>query len=401
MPKGQGFTQEEFIQKSKEVESKKLVKGILNYSKCIFKTMHTKVILGCDNHLETFWFNKKAKGNIYDKEGCPICENRKLNWTNYSIDFYLKDNNLQFKRISNYKGNNIPIEFLCLKNNHKIVSTLDNVFNGQCGGCFKDSCWSNEKVDNILKEQNRDHLVKRIGDVENCTKPIKWQCLINLEHNNWNANINCVINNKSECRDCYNQSQRMTIKEFVFRAKELHKNNYDYDSTIFPKNHNKNSKVNIWCNLCNKQHKFLQKIIDHLSGAGCPFIKKKNEKRVYDFLIENNINFYDQYIIKNFKNKNFIDFYLPKYNLFLEYNGSQHYSPEYFTSLLGEEKGLKAFKKQQARDQKIKEYCAKNNINLFEIDGRKYKGKSLYKYLKNEFINDLNKYDFSATYYYI
>ena len=65
-----------------------------------------------------------------------------------------------------------------------------------------------------------------------------------------------------------------------------------------------------------------------------------------------------------FKNKNAplrFDFYLPKYNICIEYNGVQHYKK---VEIFG---GDKAFEEQKKRDKLKREYCKKNNIKLIEI----------------------------------
>lgn len=55
------------------------------------------------------------------------------------------------------------------------------------------------------------------------------------------------------------------------------------------------------------------------------------------------------------------DFYLPQYNLLIEFQGKQHEQPiEYFG---GEEK----FKTQQEHDKRKREYAKLHNINLLEI----------------------------------
>ena len=55
------------------------------------------------------------------------------------------------------------------------------------------------------------------------------------------------------------------------------------------------------------------------------------------------------------------DFYLPKYNLCIEYNGIQHYQAiDYFG---GEER----FKQQQKLDTIKQQWCTENNIKLIII----------------------------------
>ena len=52
------------------------------------------------------------------------------------------------------------------------------------------------------------------------------------------------------------------------------------------------------------------------------------------------------------------DFYLPEYNICIEYQGQQHYYP---VEIFG---GKNAFESQVLRDNIKREYCQKNNILL-------------------------------------
>ena len=59
------------------------------------------------------------------------------------------------------------------------------------------------------------------------------------------------------------------------------------------------------------------------------------------------------------------DFYLPEYNLMIEYDGEQHYKPMRYNS--NEEKNISDFYKRQERDNIKTKYCSDNNINLLRI----------------------------------
>lgn len=106
---------------------------------------------------------------------------------------------------------------------------------------------------------------------------------------------------------------------------------------------------------------------DFISGVEHPSLNmSKGEKYVSSFLKQNNIKFISQYKFSDcfFKNKNAplrFDFYLPKYNICIEYNGVQHYKK---VEIFG---GDKAFEEQKKRDKLKREYCKKNNIKLIEI----------------------------------
>ena len=168
------------------------------------------------------------------------------------------------------------------------------------------------------------------------------------------------------CPKCANErrnnNKRMSTEEFIKRAKYIHGNKYDYSKVNYK---NLESKITI---ICPEHGKFDYRADSHLfQESGCPKCNQsKGEKIIENYLIKNNIEYKPQYPIEidqsiNSSGNAYIDFYLPSYNLFIEYNGKQHYTPiEYFGGKLN-------FKHQQKRDQYIVEYCSNNNINLLII----------------------------------
>ena len=60
------------------------------------------------------------------------------------------------------------------------------------------------------------------------------------------------------------------------------------------------------------------------------------------------------------------DFYLLKYNLFIEYDGQQHYYPIRYCGD-NEAKNIEIFQKGKERDKLKDNYCIENNINLLRI----------------------------------
>lgn len=99
--------------------------------------------------------------------------------------------------------------------------------------------------------------------------------------------------------------------------------------------------------------------------TSCGCIKSLGEEKINKILQDLNINFETQKTFKNLKSDNnyllYLDFYLPKYNLAIEYQGIQHYK-----SIKGyfDEDQLQKLKR---RDQIKREYCKQNNIKLVEI----------------------------------
>ena len=88
-------------------------------------------------------------------------------------------------------------------------------------------------------------------------------------------------------------------------------------------------------------------------GKGCPRCSKKfskGERKIITYLEDNNIQYQFQYPITIKGHKLTIDFYLPKQDLYIEYNGEQHYYPIEFFG--GDDK----FEYQQFNDNLKKEF---------------------------------------------
>jgi very-short-patch-repair endonuclease len=79
-------------------------------------------------------------------------------------------------------------------------------------------------------------------------------------------------------------------------------------------------------------------------------------------LTKNNIEFIPQHTFTDLKYKSLLrcDFYIPSYNLVIEYNGRQHY---YALDFFDGKKGLESTQK---RDKIKQDYCIKNRIG-FEV----------------------------------
>lgn len=165
----------------------------------------------------------------------------------------------------------------------------------------------------------------------------------------------CGIENSQE-------KQSLGLEEFLRRAKEIHGDRYDYSKVEYV---NFATKV---CIICHEHGEFWQRPSNHIGQrqSGCPkcHTQPKGETAIEKYLINKNIEFIQQYqipYIENAKGTTGIDFYLPDYNTFIEFNGQQHYTPvEHFG-------GKIKFEKQVNRDNYVRNYCCNNNIKLIEI----------------------------------
>lgn len=87
------------------------------------------------------------------------------------------------------------------------------------------------------------------------------------------------------------------------------------------------------------------------------------ENYIMKILLEENILFKREKTFSNLKKGKYrFDFYLPKYNICIEYDGAQHFNQiKYF------QKNRSDFLKQQEHDRQKNSYCLANNISLYRI----------------------------------
>lgn len=133
---------------------------------------------------------------------------------------------------------------------------------------------------------------------------------------------------------------------------------YDYSLVDFK---SIREKVQI---ICNKQGSFLQEPCLHYQNQGRPKCKSsKGEERIMKYLVDNKIQYKYQKQFEALKNQNYlqIDFYLPDYNLCIEYDGKQHFEP------VEARAGLESFEVSKENDSKKDLFCQSMEINLLRI----------------------------------
>lgn len=160
-------------------------------------------------------------------------------------------------------------------------------------------------------------------------------------------------------------ARKFSSKDWINKFKKSHGNRYDYSLVKEFNGCGTSNKVII---ICHKHGEFLMRPQSHSIGQNCPHCNiSKGEDEIEKYLIRNNIKYINQYTFidcinpKTFKKLPF-DFYLPKKNIIIEYQGEQHYKKTgYFEKRAGGLEGL------QYRDNIKKQYCQDKDIIFIEI----------------------------------
>lgn len=156
-------------------------------------------------------------------------------------------------------------------------------------------------------------------------------------------NPEMIINNK-------------TTQEFIEKSKEIYGDKYDYSLTKYV---NKLTKVKIIYN----DIIYEQLPRQHFKTSPELSYKSEGEIKIKKYLDDKNIFFSSQKIFDNckYKIKLRYDFYLPKYNTLIEFDGIQHFEPIEFFG------GIKEYNETKIKDNLKNKYAKDNNIRLLRI----------------------------------
>ena len=406
------YTTESFIKKAKEIHGDKY-----DYSITVYSYMLEKIFIKCKKH---GLFKQRATNHIRGN-GCPKCSNPnyspKFSWTkekfikkceelwNNKYDYSLIDENIILKE-SDIKiiDKNDGLIYLQKSYSHRIgkkptlmcvESVLEKLkkINGDLYSYdffTKKIIGSTRKI-KIIDNLTGDVFVKEIrhlliGELPRKVTLNRFKLRSNKIHNNkYDYKLIKKFENLYEeveiicpdhgifkqsafkhiighgCHECGKITNSWTLQEFKNAANKIHMNVYNYDLVKF---NTISDKIKI---ICPEHGLFTQRVDSHLNGHMCKFCSLRNSRG--EFLIKtyaekNNHEFFHNHTFPDCKHKGllFFDFYFPKYNMCIEFDGIQHFEiNKYFG-------GEKSFEDQKIRDEIKNEYCIKNNIKLIRIN---------------------------------
>lgn len=183
------------------------------------------------------------------------------------------------------------------------------------------------------------------------------------KHGKWEVNAASFLSGCG-CPKCMVdkmvERNTLTQEDYIKRCENTHHNIYDLSDVIFTRIQNYVTPI------CRKHGKWKTQAGSFARGHGCPHCKEsRGEKIVAKILDEMSIEYIRQQrfdgCVGRHRKLSF-DFYIPKYNLLIEYDGAQHF---YFSGKSWDtEENFVITKEYDA----IKDlFCKKNNINLLRV----------------------------------
>lgn len=342
-------TTKEFIENAFKIHGNKYDYSLVKYLK-----NNIKVKIICPLH---GIFEQRPANHINISHGCPKCSTKKNSklrrkTTEKFIEDAIKIHSDKYDySLVDYKNNYIKVKIICKK--HGIFKQRPNnhLNSGGCPKCAGKNLIT-KNITEKFKEVHGDKYDYSLVEYNNSHKKIKIKC---TKHGIFEQTSDNHLNGRG-CPKC--AGRNLITKDIIEKFEEIHGDKYVYSNVNY-----KNSKVKVEI-ICPVHGVFEQTSINHLSGRGCPVCRiSGGENKIIKTLNEFSIKYDFQKTFDGCKYKQLLqfDFYLPEFNVCIEYDGKQHYKPiDWFG---GEEN----FKKQQLRDEIKEDYCKNNGIDLLRI----------------------------------
>lgn len=312
--KHSSYDLDKFLEKAKEIHG-----DIYGYSEVIYINSTTKVRIYCNKH--KFYFEQEPASHLRGR-GCPSCGgDRGTDYRRMSPEEIKERVTAVYGDVYDYSNViwttlDTKVTLICPEHGEFEKTPRDIIYaKSRCAKCSGNHQYSTEEY---VEKATLVH--DGVYDYSKViyTKASDKITIICKEHGEFDQVAGGHLSLMFGCPECGNVG-RPTTEEFIELSKKIHGDTFTYENVIYV---NMRTKVDL---TCVKHGSFLKNPGDHIySKSGCSICSSsKGELCVGKYLKELNLEYITEYKIP--RNNYRYDFYLPKYNLFIEFHGIQHY----------------------------------------------------------------------------
>jgi len=301
------LTNENFIQKAKEIHGNKY-----DYSLVKYINSKTKVKIICNEHNIIF---EQTPSKHLSGFGCRLCSGKLLNSQLFINKANKIHNNYYDYSLVNYINSKSKVIILCPIHGEFNQLPSEHLTGKGCPKCNG----KHLSINNIIEKANKIHNYKyQYNNViyTGIKEPVSIICPI---HNEFTQTFDSHLMGHG-CPKCANKT--VDTPFFIEKAIKVHGNKYDYSLVEYV---NSKTKVKI---ICNEHGIFNQSPDKHLQGQSCPKCTKSNisksEKDIGEFITSLKVDV--ELSNKQILNGKEIDIYLPNYKIGIEFDGLYFHS---------------------------------------------------------------------------
>lgn len=342
------------------VELREINPNILVIEK--YNGTHTKILHRCSVCGQEW---NASPGNLLRGNNCHECKKEKLkdrlkkSHNEFICEMSVLNPSIEI--LEKYIGANIKIKCRCKIDGHTWSVRPSHLLGGSgCPKCARNKVGSLKMIDehlimNKIMSLSSDIMV--VGEYTGVNKKIKLRCKIC--NNVWYARTSHILDGGG-CPQCATAKKRKTNEQFLLDLKTI-----TNDIKPLEEYKTRGEKIKVMC--LNKNCGNIWRCTPRslLSGVGCPKCScSKGESRILKWLQDYRINYIHQ---KSYKGLTGFggrllsyDFYLPDFNMLIEYQGEFH---DGTAKIMSDED----FKIRQEYDNRKRNYAENHNVNLLEI----------------------------------
>ena len=318
-----------------------------------------------NQNIKIKWCNRNRK--YYESLG--------YEFTNYGDCFIVSPKDVP-------KGSHVKIGFTCDFCEEDFYITAHNYYKNKhlsfgeykCSKCYQKNIShfsQNERTEYIYNkvlivcQRYGYNLLTSKEQMLNVNSIIEYEC---PKHGKKARRAHLFVYGDHICPDCNKEDKRLSV-QYVSKAirdkGSFLMNPNDYQGTTI-------SNLNVLCVNCGgffitSYNSFMcTRGKDAQCCPNCVKTRSMGEVRIAKYLKDHNIQYVAQKTFKDCVDSKRLpfDFYIPKYNLIIEFDGKQHFEPISFTNLISSKDTYKYVKKHDA----IKTmYCFTHGINIIRI----------------------------------
>lgn len=355
-------TTEQFIEEARKAHGDKY-----DYSKVNYTNNRNKVEVICSKH-GPFMISPHLHLRF---RGCPQCakELRAKTASNNkrkTIEQFIQEaravhgDKYDYSKVE-YKNNNTPVCIICPEHGEFWQNPSDHLHGVNCPKCVHRERLTTEEFIERAKAIHGNRYDYSKSEYVNFGTKLLVRCNV-CSKEFWVTPRLHIAHGRTGCPSCF-KAGKLTIEEFIERARAVHRDKYDYSKAEYTGTDN---KVMI---ICPKHGEFLQTPYQHIMlQNGCPRCNSsKGEMAIMRYLDSHDIRYVYDKACLDFLGKLRPDFYLPDYRMIIEYDGLQHFEP---VDRFDGEEGLK---ETQERDNIKESLCQDNNVKVLRISYIEYK----------------------------
>lgn len=353
---------EEFIEKAKKIHPE------YDYSLVEYNNARTKVNIICTEH----GIFSVTPDSLLRGTKCNECMKIKRiqNSRDSKDEFIIKAKKVHPEynySLVKYINSQTKVTVICSKHGKFLIRPNTLIMGGGCWNCsveYRASLcrFTTEEFIEKAKNKHPEYDYSKVNYINANTK-IKIIC---PKHGEFLTSPQTILYRSIGCINCaferIAEKNTLSQDEAIKRMKKIFPE-YDYSQVLYKSN---SDKVKV---ICLKHGAFDIVPSSIFQGHGCPTCKMpKGELYIRNWLVINGIIFETQKKYKELGKLSY-DFYIPDWNLLIEYNGEQHYGivPYFNHNPRSDKYGLMGLRIQFENDMKKKNFAISKGIKLLTI----------------------------------